>query len=125
MKRVSKHQALNLFRYLVALDTKGCQLLRQARQDDAGSLRPQDHGSLLRQHLEDLRGPDLPHAGSEFDESIRQLFLSESPAAAQDATRTCHFGQYRSQQRHFAPWRLLRPLPKMTSDEGKSVRESL
>ena len=77
MKRVSKHQALNLIRYLVASDTKGRQLLRQARQDDARSLSPQDHDSLLRQRLEDLCGPGLPHARSEFDESISQLFLSE------------------------------------------------
>ena len=56
MKRVSKHQALNLFGYLLALDTKGRQLLRQAWQDDAGSLSAQDRDSLLRQRLEDLCG---------------------------------------------------------------------
>jgi hypothetical protein len=78
MKRVSKHQALNLFGYLVALDTKGRELLRQSRQDDAGSLSAQDNDRPLRQGLEDLRGPGLPHARSEFDESISQLFLSQS-----------------------------------------------
>ena len=31
MKRVGKHQALNFFRYLVALDAQSRQLLRQAR----------------------------------------------------------------------------------------------
>jgi len=70
---VSKHEPLNFLRYLIALDTKPCQLSRQARQNDAGGLSAEDYDRLLRERLDDLGGPSLPHARSEFDESVGQL----------------------------------------------------
>jgi len=57
MKGVRKHQALNFFRYLVALDTQSRQLLCQAWQADAGALSAQDHDSLLRERLNDVGRP--------------------------------------------------------------------
>jgi hypothetical protein len=77
VKRVSKHEPLNFLRHFIALDAQSRQLLRQARQDDAGSLGAQDHCGLLRQHLEDFGGPGLTHARSEFDEPVGQLLLAE------------------------------------------------
>jgi len=57
MKRDSKHETFNLFRYLIALDTQGRQLLRQMRRDDAGSLGAQNRDGLLGERLDDIRGP--------------------------------------------------------------------
>jgi hypothetical protein len=77
MKRVSKHQSLNLLRHLVALDTQSRKLLRQAWQNDAGGLSAQNHDGLLRERLKDLCGPRFSDARREFDEPISQLFLAQ------------------------------------------------
>lgn len=77
MKRVSKHEALNFLRDFLALYSQRRQLLRQARQHDAGSLGAQDHDRLLRERLDDLGGPSLSHARCKFGEPIGQLLLAE------------------------------------------------
>ena len=46
VKRVSKHEPLNFLRHLIALDTQRCQLLRQARQNDAGGLSTLERGYM-------------------------------------------------------------------------------
>ena len=73
MKRVSEHQALHFLRHLIALDAQCRQLLRQARQHDAGGLGDQDNDSLLRECLENLCGPG-PHARSQFEETVPNCF---------------------------------------------------
>ena len=77
MKRVCKHEALNLFRYFVALYAQSRQLSRQARQNDACRLSSQNNDRLLTERLNDFGSPSLAHTRSEFDQPIRQLFLAE------------------------------------------------
>jgi hypothetical protein len=55
MKMVSEHEPFDFLGHLVTLDTQCGQLLRQAREHDAGSLGAEDHNSLLGECLEDLR----------------------------------------------------------------------
>ena len=82
MKSVSKHQALNFLRHLIALGTQRRQLLRQARQHDAGSLGAQDNDSLLRERLENLCGPCLSHARSQFGEPLANCFWVNAASCA-------------------------------------------
>jgi len=82
MKRVSKHEAFNFLRHLIALDAQSCQLLRKTRQDDAGGLGARDHDGLLGESLEDVGSPGFPHARSGLTSRFVNCFWVSAASCA-------------------------------------------
>ena len=74
MKGVSKYQALNFFRHLIALDTQSRQLLRQARRNDAGSLSAQNHNGLLGSAWMISAAQVLPIRGASLTSRLTSCF---------------------------------------------------
>lgn len=74
VKRVSKHQALDFLRHLIALDTQSRQLLRETRQDDAGGLSTQDYDGQLRQRLKNFRAQVFPMRGASLTSRLASCF---------------------------------------------------
>lgn len=77
MRRVREDQAFDFLFDFSALASQRCQLLREARQHDGGGLSAQHDDRLFRECLDDLSGPALAQARSQFAQAVRQLSLTE------------------------------------------------
>jgi len=82
VKRGRHYKSLNLLRDFFALPAKCCQLLSQARQDDARGLNTRDHDRLLGQSLDDLCSQVFPQLVSAFTLHATSEYIRVRPLLA-------------------------------------------